>query len=87
LRHFTIFLANTPDIEVKNPMPRRAQSRNDLGWSRPTTLKKHWSGAKLVDAQTMLEWAKSMTCTGVRLVVELSPHRGRKSNYLYSAAP
>mgnify|MGYP001820215602 FL=1 len=35
-------------------------------------LEKHWNGAKLVDAQTMLEWAKSMTWKGVHPVVELS---------------
>ncbi|GAG12631.1 unnamed protein product, partial [marine sediment metagenome] len=35
-------------------------------------LEKHWNGAKLVDVQTMLEWAKSMTWKGVRPVVELS---------------
>jgi len=31
-----------------------------------------WNGAKLTDAQTMLEWAKSMTWKGVHPVVELS---------------
>ena len=35
-------------------------------------LEKHWNGAKLVDAKTMLEWAKSMTWKGIHPVVELS---------------
>ena len=35
-------------------------------------LEKHWNGAKLVDAQTMLGWAKSMTWKGLHPVVELS---------------
>ena len=35
-------------------------------------LEKHWNGAKLVDAQTMLEWAKTMTWKGIRPVVELT---------------
>ena len=35
-------------------------------------LEKHWNGAKLVDAQTMLEWAKTMTWKGIHPVVELS---------------
>ncbi len=35
-------------------------------------LEKHWNGAKLVDAQTMLGWAKSMTWKGIHPVVELS---------------
>jgi len=35
-------------------------------------LEQHWNGAKLVDAQTMLAWAKSMTWKGVQPVVELS---------------
>jgi hypothetical protein len=28
-------------------------------------LEKHWNGAKLIDAETMLEWAKSMTWKGI----------------------
>ena len=35
-------------------------------------LEKHWNGAKLVDVQTMLAWAKSMTWKGIHPVVELS---------------
>lgn len=35
-------------------------------------LDKHWNGAKLVDVDTMLEWAKSMTWKGLHPVVELS---------------
>jgi transposase len=32
----------------------------------------HWNGTKLVDVETMLEWAKSMTWKGIRPIVELS---------------
>jgi hypothetical protein len=32
----------------------------------------HWNGTKLVDVETMLEWAKSMTWKGLHPVVELS---------------
>jgi len=35
-------------------------------------LEQHWNGAKLVDATTMLEWAKSMTWKGLHPIVELS---------------
>lgn len=35
-------------------------------------LEQHWNGAKLVDAQTMLEWAKTMTWKGLHPIVELS---------------
>lgn len=35
-------------------------------------LEKHWNGAKLVDVQRMLEWAKSMTWKGLHPVVTLS---------------
>ncbi len=34
-------------------------------------LEQHWNGAKLVDVQTMLEWAQSMTWQGIHPVVEL----------------
>jgi hypothetical protein len=36
------------------------------------SLEQHWTGAKLVDTETMLEWAKSMTWTGIHPVVKLS---------------
>jgi len=32
----------------------------------------HWNGSKLVDMETMLEWAKSMTWKGMHPIVELS---------------
>ncbi len=35
-------------------------------------LECHWNGAKLTSAETMLEWAKSMTWKGLHPVVELS---------------
>ena len=34
-------------------------------------LELHWNGTKLVDVETMLAWAKSMTWKGMRPVVEL----------------
>jgi hypothetical protein len=34
-------------------------------------LEQHWNGALLRDAQTMLEWAKTMTWKGVHPIVEL----------------
>lgn len=36
------------------------------------SLEQHWNGAQLTDADTMLEWAKSMTWKGLHTVVELS---------------
>ena len=35
-------------------------------------LEQHWNGTKLIDAETMLEWAKSMTWKCLHPVVELS---------------
>jgi len=35
-------------------------------------LEQHWNGTLLVDAETMLEWAKSMTWKGIRPIVTLS---------------
>jgi transposase len=35
-------------------------------------LEKHWNGAKLVDTEAILEWAKSMTWKGLHPMVELS---------------
>ncbi|WP_242513397.1 ISAzo13-like element transposase-related protein, partial [Halochromatium salexigens] len=35
-------------------------------------LEQHWNGTQLTDADTMLEWAKSMTWKGLHPVVELS---------------
>lgn len=35
-------------------------------------LEQHWNGAKLVDTEAMLEWAKSMTWKGFQAVVKLS---------------
>ena len=35
-------------------------------------LEQHWNGAKLVDTEAMLEWAKSMTWKGIQPVVKLS---------------
>ena len=32
----------------------------------------HWNGAQLIDAETMLEWAKRMTWKGVHPIIELS---------------
>ena len=35
-------------------------------------LEQHWNGAKLVDTDTMLEWAKSMTWKGIHPIVKLN---------------
>ena len=35
-------------------------------------LELHWNGTKLVDVETMLEWAKSMTWKGLHPIVDLS---------------
>jgi len=35
-------------------------------------LELHWNGTKLVDVETMLEWAKSMTWKGMHPIVDLS---------------
>jgi transposase len=35
-------------------------------------LELHWNGTKLVDVETMLEWAKSMTWKGIHPIVTLS---------------
>ena len=35
-------------------------------------LELHWNGTKLVDMETMLEWARSMTWKGMHPIVELS---------------
>jgi len=35
-------------------------------------LEQHWNGAQLRDADTMLQWAKSMTWKGVHPVVEMT---------------
>lgn len=35
-------------------------------------LELHWNGTKLVDVETMLAWAKSMTWKGIDPIVELS---------------
>jgi Rhodopirellula transposase DDE domain len=32
----------------------------------------HWNGTKLVDVETMVEWAKSMTWKGIHPIVALS---------------
>ncbi len=35
-------------------------------------LEKHWNGAKLVNSDTMIEWAKSMTWKGINPIVSVS---------------
>ena len=35
-------------------------------------LEKHWNGSKLVDLETMLAWARSMTWKGINPIVNLS---------------
>ncbi len=40
----------------------------ERGWG---ILEQHWKGTLLGDAETMLEWAKSMTGKGIRPIVKL----------------
>jgi len=49
-------------------------------------LEQHWNGTKLIDAQTMLEWAKSMTWKTLHPVVELSHQVYQKGISLGKAA-
>lgn len=49
-------------------------------------LEQHWNGTKLIDAETMLEWAKSMTWKGLHPVVELSRQVYQKGVSLGKAA-
>jgi hypothetical protein len=35
-------------------------------------LELHWNGAKLIDANTMIEWAKSMTWKGISPIIKLT---------------
>jgi hypothetical protein len=41
-------------------------------------LELHWNGAKLVDVETMLAWAKSMTWKGIHPIVALSQQTYQK---------
>ena len=45
-----------------------------------------WNGTKLPDAETMLEWAKTMTWKGMRPVVALSRQASAKGLSLGKAA-
>jgi hypothetical protein len=49
-------------------------------------LEQHWNGAKLVDVDAMLGWAKSMTWKGIRPTVELSRKLYQKGVSLSKAA-
>src|SRR5712691_9096064 len=49
-------------------------------------LELKWNGTKLIDAKTMLEWAKNMTWKGMRPVVELSRKAYAKGISLGKAA-
>ena len=49
-------------------------------------LEVHWNGTQLVDCETMLEWAKSMTWKGLHPVVELSRQVYQKGIRLGKAA-
>ena len=49
-------------------------------------LEQHWNGTKLIDAETMLAWAKSMTWKGLHPVVELSRQVYEKGISLGKAA-
>jgi len=49
-------------------------------------LEQHWNGAKLVDAETMLAWAESMTWKGIKPVVTLCRKTYEKGVSLSKAA-
>jgi hypothetical protein len=49
-------------------------------------LELKWNGAKLIDAETMVEWAKRMTWKGIHPVVELSRKLYQKGISLGKAA-
>lgn len=49
-------------------------------------LELQWNGAKLIDAETMVEWAKRMTWKGIHPVVELSRKLYQKGISLGKAA-
>ena len=49
-------------------------------------LELKWNGTKLIDAETMLEWAKKMTWKGIHPVVELSRKVYQKGIVLGKAA-
>jgi hypothetical protein len=49
-------------------------------------LELHWNGTKLVDVETMVEWAKSMTWKGIHPIVELSHKVYQKGISLGKAA-
>ena len=49
-------------------------------------LELHWNGTKLVDVETMVEWAKSMTWKGMHPLVELSHKVYQKGIALGKAA-
>jgi hypothetical protein len=49
-------------------------------------LEPHWNGTQLIDAQTMLEWAKTMTWKGIHPVVEWSRNIYAKGVSLSKAA-
>ena len=49
-------------------------------------LELQWSGAKLIDVETMLGWAKKMTWKGMHPVVELSRKGYQKGSALGKAA-
>jgi hypothetical protein len=49
-------------------------------------LEQHWNGSQLIDVQTMLEWAQTMTWKGLHPVVELSSKLYQKGISLSKSA-
>ncbi len=49
-------------------------------------LEKHWNGAQLLDVETMVAWAKSMTWKGLHPVIEVSHQLYKKGISLSKAA-
>jgi len=51
-------------------------------------LELHWNGTKLVDVETMVEWAQSMTWKKIHPIIELSRkvcHKGGDARQEYDA--
>ena len=49
-------------------------------------MEQHWNGTQLIDVQTLLAWAKTMTWKGLHPVVELSDKVYQKGVSLGKAA-
>lgn len=64
-------------------LPRAKYNPIERCWG---ILELHWNGTKLIDVQTMLAWAQSMTWKEIHLRVELSHTLYQKGVSLSKAA-